>query len=72
MGLNPWKTNIELWEEKTGRREAEDISGKDYVRYGIEAEKPLRELFALDHPEQEVHYRENDIRYSKEHSFLFV
>lgn len=72
LGLNPWLSNVELWEIKTGRREAEDLSVKDYVQYGIEAEKPLRELFALDHPEFEVHYRENDIRISKTYPFLFV
>ena len=22
LGKNPWKTNVELWEEKTGRRKA--------------------------------------------------
>ena len=25
IGVNPWKTNVELWQEKTGQREAEDI-----------------------------------------------
>ena len=33
LGLNPYKTNIELWEEKTKRKEAEDISDKPYVKY---------------------------------------
>ena len=26
LGLNPYKTSIDLWEEKTGRKDAEDIS----------------------------------------------
>ena len=25
LGLNPYKTNVQLWEEKTGRRTAPDI-----------------------------------------------
>ena len=33
LGLNPYKTNIQLWEEKTRRKEAEDISDKPYVKY---------------------------------------
>jgi len=37
LGLNPYKTNIDLWEEKTGRKEAIDISDKPYVKYGTEA-----------------------------------
>lgn len=34
IGVNPWKTNVELWQEKTGQREAEDIGDKDCVMYG--------------------------------------
>ena len=45
LGLNPYKDNIKLWEEKTGRRQAEDISEKEYVKYGTNAEDLLRELF---------------------------
>ena len=32
LGLNPYKTNIELYLEKTGQRMAPDISDKDYVK----------------------------------------
>lgn len=28
LGISPWKTNVQLWEEKTGITEPEDISGK--------------------------------------------
>ena len=39
----------------------EDISDKEYVRYGTEAEKYLRGLFALDFPEYQVLYDENSM-----------
>lgn len=58
VGMSPYKSNIELWEEKTGRRQAVDIGDKPYVQYGKEAEKCLRELFALDHPQYKVDYDE--------------
>ena len=61
VGLNPYKSNVELWEEKAGRRIPEDISGKDYVLYGTMAEQHLRELFALDFPEYQVSYQENNM-----------
>lgn len=61
VGMNPYKTNVELWEEKTGRRIPEDISGKEFVKYGHDAEPYLRELFALDFPEYELGYVENNI-----------
>ena len=56
LGMSKWKTNVELWEEKTGLRKPEDISHKPYVQYGHDAEPHLRALFALDHPELEVTY----------------
>lgn len=61
LGLNPYKSNVQLWEEKTGRRQSEDISDKPYVKYGTEAEEPLRELFKLDFPEYQVMYEEGNM-----------
>jgi putative phage-type endonuclease len=61
LGMNPYKTNLELWQEKTGIVQPEDISGKPYVQYGHAAESYLRELFALDFPEYEVYYQDNNI-----------
>ena len=61
VGRNPYKDNVQLWEEKIGLVLPEDISDRDYVRYGAEAEKYLRALFALDHPEYQVFYDENNM-----------
>ena len=72
LGLNPYKTTIELWEEKTGRRQAEDISDKPYVQYGTKAEDHLRELFKLDFPQYEVTHEENAIIKHPTHPFLFA
>lgn len=60
VGLNPYMSNIDLWERKTGRKEAEDISEKSYVKYGTQAEPHLRELFKLDFPQYKVDYVENN------------
>lgn len=61
LGLNPYKSNIELFDIKTGRAEQEDISDKPYVKYGTEAEEHLRKLFALDFPQYKVEYVENNM-----------
>jgi len=61
LGMNPYKTNIQLWEEKTGLTMPEDISDKPYVKYGHDAEPLLRELFALDFPEYVVDYVDNNL-----------
>lgn len=61
VGLNPYKTNTELWEEKSGLRQPKDISDKDYVIYGTRAEEYLRALFSLDFPQYQVFYDENNM-----------
>lgn len=61
VGMNPYMTNIELWQIKTGQLVPEDISEKPYVKYGTQAEMHLRELFALDFPEYKVEYIENNM-----------
>ena len=74
LGLNPWRSNAELWEIKTGRRKQEDISEKSFVKYGHDAEPYLRALFALDFPEYEVEYVDNNMwlndKYPWAHSSL--
>lgn len=61
VGLNPWKTNVELWEEKAGYKQPEDISKNEAVAYGSKAEAPIRTIFKLDHPEFKVEYRKNNL-----------
>lgn len=69
VGMNPYMDNRELYEIKTGEREAEDISELPYVKYGTEAEKYLRELFKMDFPEYEVDYVENNMWLNKKYPF---
>lgn len=73
LGWSRWKSNVDLWEEKTGEREPEDISWKKYVEYGHNAEPHIRGLFALDHPEYEVIYESPyKIIRNDEHPWLFA
>ncbi|MGN0983446.1 MAG: YqaJ viral recombinase family protein, partial [Gemmiger sp.] len=49
------------------------ISGKACVRYGHDAEAPIRELFALDHPQYIVQYGGAfDMVRSADHPWLFA
>ena len=61
LGLNPWKSNLELFEEKTGIREAKQIDDIEYVAYGQKAEKYLRKLFELDFPKLQIYYEPNNM-----------
>ena len=69
IGYNPYQSNIDLWELKTGRRKAEDISNKPYVLYGTKAEEHLRELFKLDFPQYKVEYVENNMFFNDKYPF---
>ena len=69
MRLNPYKTNVELWQEKTGQLQPKDISGEPYVKYGHDAEEPLRELFKLDFPDYQVFYAENNMWINDKYPF---
>lgn len=72
LGMNPWKTNIQLWQEKTGEVEPEDISDKPVVKYGNDAESLLRELFMLDFPHYDVKYDEFKMFHNDKHPFIFA
>lgn len=71
-GLNKYKTNVRLWEEKTGKREAEDISDKPCIIYGTQMESILRDSFKIKHPEFEVSYQENTVIKHPKYPFLFA
>lgn len=70
FGENPYMNNVDLWMIKTGRAIQQDISDKPYVKYGIDAERPMRELFALDHPQYRVSYQDFDIVRHPQYSFI--
>ena len=70
VGMNPYKDNVQLWEEKIGLAVPEDISEKDYVQYGTRAEMHLRELFALDFPQYHVDYEENNMFTNTEYPWM--
>ena len=72
IGVNKYQTNVELWELKTGRRQAEDLSNKPAVMYGKNAEEHLRELFKLDYPEFSVDYHEFWIYINEQYPFIFA
>lgn len=60
IGQNPYLSNIQLYEIKTGKTQAPDISAMPYVQYGIAAEPLIREIFKLNYPQYEVFYEENN------------
>lgn len=58
LGVNKYRSNVDVWAEKTGAAPREDISDKPAVKFGKLAERHIRALFALEHPEMMVEYHE--------------
>lgn len=69
LGLNPWKTNRQLYREKKGLVEPDDLSDNKLVIYGTEAEEHIRALFALDRPELKVEYVKNNSWHNSKYPF---
>lgn len=70
LGISPWKSNVELWEEKCGLAVPEDIGDKPAVKYGNDAEPLLRQFFMLDHPEYGLSFTPYKIIRHSEHPFI--
>ena len=69
MGLNPYKTNRQLYDEKKGITKPADLSDNALVKYGSKAEKYIRGLFELDHPELKVEYVPNNSWHNTDYPF---
>lgn len=72
IGANKYKSNVELWREKTGITEPEDISDKPAVKFGKEAEQHIRALFMLEHPEFVVDYHEFYMYLNDTYPFIYA
>lgn len=70
IGKNPYKSNLDLWREKTGKKKSDDLSNVQAVMYGKKAEEPLRQIFILDYPQYVLNYRPYDIHCNKSHDFI--
>lgn len=69
LGLNPWKSNVQLYREKKGLVEPADLSDNALVQYGTKAEEHIRALFALDHPNLTVEYVPNNSWHNSKYPF---
>lgn len=60
IGENPYMSNVDLWQIKTGRFNKPFVTNSA-IEYGNNAEALLRELFALDNPSFAVSYKPYNI-----------
>lgn len=67
LGMNPWKSPYQLWLEKTGSVEAEDISDRDVVHFGTMLEPIVAQEFCRREGKR---VKQCGLYMSKQHSFL--
>ena len=51
MGISAYRSPVEVWMEKTGRKQPADLSDKEAVEWGNRLESIIRNKFAEMHPE---------------------
>lgn len=71
IGVSKYKTNIQLWREKTGI-EKNTFQGNEATEYGKNAEKHIREIFLLDHPEYRCEYHEYRMYANDAYPFIYA
>lgn len=69
IGMNPYKTNNQLWKEKKGIVKPKELSN-DAISHGVALEPVLREWFKQTHQDYEVQHIENTILCSKKITFM--
>lgn len=70
LGLNKYKSNLDLYYEKTGIKK-NNFSGNDATEYGKKAEEHIRGLFLLDY-DFYSEYHEYRMYANDEHKFLYA
>jgi putative phage-type endonuclease len=68
LGMSRWRTILQVWAEKTGQIEPEDISDKIAVRMGNKLEQAVAELFMEETGKKVV--RVNDVQVHSAHPYL--
>lgn len=72
LGLSPWLSSVRLWEQKTGQKQAKNISDNPSVARGVAVEDPMRRLFYALHPEMILAHYPYDLLYQDNRPWLFA
>lgn len=70
LGLSPWRSNLQLWQDKTGAPKETDSVNNEAVSLGNRLEDPVRRIFIAKHPEMELKHYPYDILYQEETPWL--
>jgi putative phage-type endonuclease len=70
LGMNSWKTSLELYNEKVNVSKEWNETMTDAQEYGTLAEDPLRRLYELSNKHHTIYYQDKTIFQSKEKEFM--
>lgn len=65
IGENPYKTNLQLWNELVGNQDPPNIDNP-FTRYGVNAETPLRDLVQVYFVDYETNSKLVEIKHTNE------
>ena len=71
LGLNRYRSPLDVWLEKTGRKEPDDLNGNTSVEWGLRLEDVIAKKFADEHPEYKV-VKPKGTFVSTEHPFMLA
>ena len=72
VGDSKFQTRAQLWEVKTGKTRAPDLSANEAVQRGVRMEGALRGWFAANHPEFKIYHHPYDMLCQKERTWLIA
>lgn len=69
VGMNPYKTNVDLYKEKIATRYQDVNNSNEYIEYGIFAEPIIRKMWEYEHRDTyTMFYQDNTILMNNEHT----
>lgn len=68
VGRNPYKTNLEYYDEKR-RKITDAVPDNPFMEYGRRSEPLIREMFKLDYPDYQVEYEDNNLWTNDDYPF---
>ena len=72
VGDSKFQTRAQLWEVKTGKTRAPDLSGNEAVQRGVRMEGALRGWFTASHPEFKIYHHPYDMLCQKDRTWLIA
>lgn len=70
LGVSSWKTPYQLWAEKSGLIEADDISGNEWVKWGHRLEGVIAEAYEDESGRSVFRCRQYKIERHQEHEWM--